>query len=598
MTSWGTSQGRGAIAGSPSKAFIIGSLVTVLLVPIAVRLSQLQLIEGALLRRAADNNRLRVMPLPPGRGPIVDRRGQVLATTRLARSLFAVPARRSAAEWRSRLQPLAAALDLPLPEVLQALETARQSGQGDRPLRLAQNLSQAAYTRLVEVEGLGGGEGVVAAQHGADLFMRVEPLRIYPQGQRAAHVLGTVRAATVTDLQAWPHLPPGATVGQSGVERLAEVQLQGRWGREWFEADAKGRPTANLAHRPAEDGQTVRLTIDLRVQQAAEAALAQSQRRGAVVVLEVNSGAVVALASRPDFDPNQFTGRIDPTLWQALNGPGKPLLDRTRTGYPPGSTFKIVTAVAGMRSGKFPPGVVLTSVPKMRFGGTDFGEHGGAGYGAIGYAKALEVSSNTFFYQVGWGVGPEAIARWGHALGIGRPSARLGLAGGQVGQILTPAEKPARYGSPWYVGDTISSAIGQGLVLATPVELATMVAAVANGGFRLTPHLLAAQTGQPQTRPEGIGLSEPELAVLRQGLTAAVTGGTAKLLNAPGLPPSAGKTGTAEVPHGPSNAMFVGYAPRDRPQIAVAVAIEGGGYGGVAAAPVAAAVFRAYFGGS
>lgn len=571
-------------ASSGVKAWAVGTLVTLILAPIAFRLTDLQLVQGEVLRRSADQNRVRTVPQPPARGELLDRRGERLATTRLARAAYAVPARLTLPAWQTRLTVLASALDRPVNEILTEISTALAQGKGDRPIQLARDLSPAAYTHLAEQDALGDRP---------DVFVRTEPLRLYPQGPLAAHVLGSVGMASPADHRRWPQLPVGAIVGQAGVERLAETQLQGQWGGELVESDARGRVTRLLGQRPTEDGQSVRLTLDMVIQRAAETAL--GDRRGAVVALDVNTGEVLAIASRPGFDPNWFAGRLSRDRWQQLNGPDKPLLDRARTAYPPGSTFKIVTAIAGMQSGRFPPGTILSTAASLTYGGTQFGEHGGSGYGAIGYAKALAVSSNTFFYQVGFGVGPEAIARWGHALGIGHPAARLGLPGGANGQIPTPADKKQRYGSPWYIGDTISSAIGQGLVLATPVELATMVAAIANGGFRLTPHLLIDQTGKPETRPEGLGLTEPELAVLREGLTGAVQAGTAKVLNDPKLPPSAGKTGTAEVPHGPSNAMFVGYAPRDRPQIAVAVAVENGGYGGETAAPIAKAVFQAYF---
>jgi penicillin-binding protein 2 len=192
--------------------------------------------------------------------------------------------------------------------------------------------------------------------------------------------------------------------------------------------------------------------------------------------------------------------------------------------------------------------------------------------------------------------GPEAIAQWGTAMGIGQPL-KLGLLGNK-GFLPTPATKQSIYRQPWYLGDTVSMAIGQGLVLSTPLELATMVAAIANGGQRVTPHLLADQTNQPEFRPESIGLKPETLAVIREGLNSVVRQGTGKVLNDPGLPPSAGKTGTAEVPNGDNNAMYVGYAPIDRPEIAVAIAVENAGYGGAVAAPIAKEVLKSYFGGT
>ncbi|TAD74222.1 MAG: penicillin-binding protein 2 [Oscillatoriales cyanobacterium] len=565
------------------RAIVLMTLVTGLVGAMAFRLSHLQLVEGASQRQAAERNRLRGIPLVPDRGALFDRKGQVLARSKLIRSVYLSPQRHTAAEWQTILQPMEGIFDRPITTIAQEIATQRQNGRGDMPIRVARDLTPEGFVRLAE---LNPGNN--------NLSIRVEAERDYPQGTTAAHVIGYLGEAGPEDMKRHPDLPMGATIGKAGIERLADDRLRGRWGYDWIEADAKGRLLRPAGQQAPKPGDPVKLTLDLAVQQAAERGL--QGRRGAVVALDPRTGAVLALASNPTFDPNWFTHRITKTQWAALQDKSRPLLNRALQGYPPASTFKIVTSVAAIQSGAFGANAMVGTSGALNLGGTVFREHGGSGYGTIGFARALEVSSNTFYYQVGMKTGPEAIAQWGTALGIGQPL-KLGLLGSK-GFLPIPATKQSIYRQPWYLGDTVSMAIGQGLVLSTPLELATMVATIANGGQRVTPHLLADQTNQPEFRPQSIGLKPEGLAVIREGLNSVVRQGTGKVLNDPSLPPSAGKTGTAEVPSGDNNAMYVGYAPIDRPEIAVAIAVENAGYGGAVAAPIAKEVLKAYFGGA
>lgn len=253
-----------------------------------------------------------------------------------------------------------------------------------------------------------------------------------------------------------------------------------------------------------------------------------------------------------------------------------------------------MTASAGMQSGRFSPDAVLMTAAFISMGGHQFWEHTNQGYGAIGFREALAFSSNTFFYQIGLGAGPEAIAHWAKQLGIG--STKLGLEGEDHGIVPTPAQKEKLYGEPWYGGDTVSMAIGQGVVQATPLEMAVVVSTIANGGWRVHPHLLTSQTNTAATRRVTTGLDQATINEIRLGLTAAVQEGTAQGLNNSSVPPTAGKTGTAEVLGDQPHAWFVGYAPRENPKVAVAVIVENGGYGGVTAIPIAQEVLKAYFG--
>jgi penicillin-binding protein 2 len=279
--------------------------------------------------------------------------------------------------------------------------------------------------------------------------------------------------------------------------------------------------------------------------------------------------------------------------WQRLQAEDKPFLNRSLQGYPPGSTFKIVTATAGIESGKLAPDSTLATAAYINVGGVQFHEHGG-GYGVIGFRDAFAVSSNTFFYQVGLTAGPEQISKWGKRLGIGEVT-DLGLEGGNPGSLPTPNEKEKLYGEPWYAGDTVSMAIGQGLVQVTPLEMAVVVSAIANGGMRVKPHLLASQTQIAAMQPEKTGLQPSTIATIQAGLAAVVQQGTAQQLNDGSIPPTAGKTGTAEVLGQRDNAVYVGYGPVNNPKIAIAVVVENGGFGAESAVPIAHQIFKTYF---
>ncbi|NER08330.1 MAG: penicillin-binding protein 2, partial [Okeania sp. SIO3C4] len=340
-------------------------------------------------------------------------------------------------------------------------------------------------------------------------------------------------------------------------------------------------------------GKPVKLTIDLDIQKAAEKAL--GNRRGAAVAINPKTGEILAMASGPTFDPSLFTGKMTNSEWQRLQGASKPFLNRALQGYPPGSTFKPVTSVAGLESGKYSPNSKVGTYNSVTIGGITFNEHSG-GYGFIGFRDALAYSSNTFFYQMAVNIGPEVISKWGRELGIGG-SIDLKLLGidGNHGQIPTPKEKEEIYGEPWHIADIVTMGIGQGLVLVTPLESSVMVSTIANGGYRVQPHLLASQTGTAATKSIKTGLKPSTINTVREGLIDVVRKGTGRRLNDGTIPLSGGKTGTVELPGQADNAMYIGFAPAYNPEIAVAIAVEEGGYGSVGAAPVAKAIFDAYF---
>ncbi|MGC9524062.1 MAG: penicillin-binding protein 2 [Limnospira sp.] len=564
------------------RAVLFMLLATGLMGSHVYRLVQLQLIDGAQNRLRAEENRIRLIPMPSNRGRILDRNGKPLADNHQVRGVYLWPKEQTPEQWKVKAAQLGNVLDLPAEKILEALE--RVGYRSASPVRIARHLTPEAFIWLAE-----------HSQELPGVEVRVESSRYYPHGDLAAQVVGYIGEATLEELKAHPEWPMGMIVGQLGVEASANDQLAGKWGARLVEVNAQNEELRLFGERPSEGGKPVKLTLDLNVQKAAEAAL--GNRRGAAVALNVKTGEVLAMASSPRFDPNLFTRQITSRQWEELQELEHPFLNRALQGYPPGSTFKIASSAAGMGSGEFSPGSVIATSASITVGGITFHEHSG-GYGVIGFRDALAFSSNTFFYRLGMAIGPEAIAKWTERLGIGTTDLNLlGLTEGSTGFIPTPANKEEIYGEPWYLGDTVTMSIGQGSVLATPLELAVMVSAMANGGNRVKPHLLADLTGTPQTKPEPTGLSPEIISTIRDGLIATVQYGTAQGMNDGTIPLTGGKTGTAEVWGQESHSVYVGFGAADKAEIGVAVVVENGGFGSKAAAPVAKEMFRAYFNG-
>jgi penicillin-binding protein 2 len=370
-----------------------------------------------------------------------------------------------------------------------------------------------------------------------------------------------------------------------------EKHLRGEWGGQQLEVNAAGQVQRVLGDKPAQAGKDLRLTIDLDLQQAAERAL-DTVSKGAIVAMDPQTGAVLAMASRPHFDPNIFSDGPTTAQWNQLNRPEAPMLNRTLQGFPPASTFKIVTTIAGLESGKFQASSTLPTSASFCYDGQCYTDH--AAHGSIGFPFALAVSSNSFYYRLGLALGPSELFK---------ASRRLGY-GAYTGVELREEESPGLLGDPdwkrkvlkepWSSVDTITSSIGQGAVTVTPLQMARLYAAVANGGWLVTPHLVE----RPVQRV-WLGLKPETLKVLRKGLRQVVTEGTGKVLNDPSLPPVAGKTGTAEDPPRPDHAWFGGYAPADQPTLViVAFGENSGGYGGTIAAPMVRALMTTWFRGA
>lgn len=563
---------------------------------IGAQLAFLQLVTGDHLAALSEKNRVRLRPVTAPRGILFDRTGLPLVENRPAFTLSVVP--RDAEDLPQVVERLASLLGVPAAEFRERI--ARVPPDSPWPIRLARSLTLVEVARLEEWKlDLPG------------VTIEVEPQRAYPGTRFAAHLLGYVREASEADL-AGTRLRPGELVGQSGLERLYDEYLRGRDGAEQIEVDAHGRPIRVLQRQKALPGAHVHTTIDRRIQEAAEAALAT--RTGAVVVLDPRNGDVLALVSNPAFPVERFAGPLDRETWLALlRDPAHPLLNRAVQGtYPPGSLFKVVVAAAALQGQVFTPFDRLPCPAQWWFANRAYHNWEDHDRGALTLYEALKYSCNTFFYQLGLKVGPERITRVAEAFGLGDLTGS-GLTGEKAGLVPSAAWKRTALRDRWHAGDTVSLAIGQGLITVTPLQVARLTAAVANRGTLWKPRLVRRVEGPDRTliaREREVAQGQVELApvvfeFLHRALWGVVNdGGTGKAARLPDLA-VAGKTGTAQTQGFRSDAerkrrdrdhaWFLGWAPADDPQAVVVVFAERVGTGGQIAAPIAREVFRAIF---
>lgn len=569
--------------GRRNQSLILLLIITLLMFGgIGSRLAYLQLVEGTSNHQLAENNRIRLLPKPPERGNIFDRKGKVLASSRLSHAVYVWPMAPKKAHWATTLARLSQILHTPAAEIQKRVEQAAYNPT--TLIRVARDLSQAQLTALAEY-----------SNELKDVEVYVESAREYPNGQLGAHILGYTGEINDEELvkQRSQGYRPGDIIGQMGVETAFEQQLRGEWGGQQVEVDGAGRILRVLGEKQAKAGKDVHLTLDLDLQKVAEATL--GDRQGAIVAIDPRNGAVLAMVSRPTFDPNIFSKRITPKQWQELQRKDHPFVNRALRGFPPASTFKIVTTTAGIESGKFSPTTVLPTYGCMNIGGTTFCDWNHAGFGPLGFAGALTWSSDTFFYQIGRGVGGPTLIDWTRRYGFGKETG-IEIAGEESpGLVADDAWKQKNLHLPWSVGDTVNMSIGQGFLQTTPLQVAMMFAVPANGGYLVKPHLLKDNEAAKNWR-QSLNLKPQTLQVLRQGLRGVVNGGTGAALNVSTIPPASGKSGTAEAFGNKSHTWFGAYAPSDKPEIVVvAFAEHSGGGGGKICAPMVLKVLEAYF---
>ncbi|MBD2497720.1 penicillin-binding protein 2 [Nostoc sp. FACHB-280] len=563
--------------------FLIGfTLLT--LVGIEARLAYLQIVEGSQLRKRAESNRVRTILKQPERGNIFDRNGKLLATTRYPHSVYLWPLAHTKPSWSVVAPRLSKILGISQEEMEKKLDAAGANSAS--LIRIARDVSEAQITALKEYEN-----------ELKDVEINTDAVRYYPHGQELAHVLGYTRELTPEQLKDKQKegYRLGDVIGQMGIEKAYETTLRGEWGGQQVEVDGAGRPIRILGEKQAKSGKDLHLTIDWELQKAADKALGKYQ--GAIVALDPKNGAVLAMVSHPNFDPNIFSKqKLSEKDWESVQGKDHPLVNRALSAFPPASTFKIVTTTAGLESGKFSPGTVLQTYGSLTVGGVTFGEWNHAGFGPLGFPRAIAMSSDTFFYQVGKGVGGPTLIAWAQKYGFGQKTGIEFPSEETKGLVPDENWKQKAWKIPWTVGDTINMSIGQGALQVTPLQSAIMFSVPANGGYRVKPHFLK-DNEEAKSWRESLNMKQSTINVLRDGLRKVITEGTGKRLNLPTIAPASGKSGTAEAGIGrPNHTWFGAYAPSDRPEITVVAFGENSGdHGGTVCGPMVLQVLEAYF---
>jgi penicillin-binding protein 2 len=613
---------------------ILGMLALAVFAVLFLRLWALQVLSGEQYLRAAQNNQLRNVRLEAPRGVVLDRKGRVLVRNRAGTALQLWPADLPEHGRYQMLKRLAKVIDVPAKQM--AIEIDRRSDEPLTPVTIKVDVPEAEVRYIREhTRGFPG--------------VRIYDtyLRDYPYGTAAAHVLGHVGEITEEqlDLRANRGLRGGDKVGQAGVEAAFDRYLRGEPGLARLRVDSIGQPQSRViptnVQRP---GHNVRLTIDIDLQMAAERALEDGIRRarlsecsgcwnangGALVALNARSGAVLAMASNPTFDPRVFVGRPNPWRLAPLLKPGAaerrnyPGLNRVLAGvYPPGSTFKPVTAIAALEEHLVQPYESLSCTPVYTYVGEDGLDYPFKNWDpyvntAMTMPEAISRSCDTYFYQLGvefYELETSPLQKWARTFGFGRRSG-IEIGPEEVGLVPTPAWRKRTFKAAldklWKAGDSIQLTIGQKDMLATPLQLARFYAMVANGGWLVQPHLfldverpgrLSVVPRPASPAPHRIDVSPNGLGVVRDGLYQATHSGNGTSTATFGSFPVeiAGKTGTAEkvsfeFQRTFDQAWWCGYGPVEDPELVVCALIENGGHGGAVAAPAARAVFAEYFG--
>lgn len=592
-----------------TRIFAVGFTVLVAFCLLVARLVFLQVVRHEDLAEQAENNRTAVVPIVPNRGLILDRNGVVLATNYAAYTLEITPSKVESLE--ETIEALQQVVEIQVRDKRRFKRLMEESRSFESlPIR----------TRLTDQE-----VARFTAQRyrfpGVDIKARL--FRNYPLGEIASHAIGYIgrinpkEKERIEDTEDAANYRGTEYIGKLGIEQSFENQLHGITGVEQMETSAGGRAVRRLDSFPATPGHTVTLSLDIKLQTLIEELY--GDRRGALVAIDPRNGEVLALVSKPTFDPNLFVEGIDQENWTALNESiERPLLNRALRGtYPPGSTYKPFMGLAALETGKRTPGAITHDGGSWTFGGHTFRSHGDAGLGAVDMFRSIVQSSNVYYYQLANDMGVDAMHDFMKPLGFGQITG-IDLNGEVRGVLPSQEWKRKTYRRPeqkkWYAGETISLGIGQGYNNFTMLQLAHATAALANGGIQHRPHLGIA-TMDPVTRerhpipmpqPVNLGYKPQHIEVIRRAMVGVTQGGTSTKVFAGARYLSGGKTGTAQAvtigqkekynatklaEHQRDHALYIAFAPADAPRIVVALVVENAGFGGAQAAPIARRVF-------
>ncbi|WP_213954352.1 penicillin-binding protein 2 [Variovorax sp. dw_954] len=598
------------IARFKRRVIAIGLVVLTAFSLLGLRLTYLQVVRHEDLAEQAENNRTAVVPVVPNRGLILDRNGIVLASNYSAYTLEITPSK--VADLEDTIDGLATVIEVG-PRDRRRFKRLREDSRSFDSIPIRTRLSDEEVARF-------------AAQRyrfpGVEIKARL--FRNYPHGEIASHVLGYIGRINQTEKAAmedwsdedYDNYRGTEYIGKLGIEQSYEKTLHGLTGVEQMETSAGGRAVRRLNGHPATPGNTVMLSLDIKLQKMVEDMY--GERRGAMVALDPKTGEVLAFVSKPTFDPNLFVEGIDSESWKELSESiDKPLLNRALRGtYPPGSTYKPFMAMGALQTGKRGPSVQINDPGFYNFAGHRFGSPEG-NIGNVDMRRSIQLSSNIYYYSLANEMGVDLIHDFMKPMGFGQITG-IDL-GGEVRGVLPSTEwKRNAYKRPemkkWYAGETISLGIGQGYNSFTMLQMAQATSIIADVGRKHQPHLVVATrdtvTGKttPVEPPPTIDLhfAPANVAVVREGLQAVITGGTARAVFVGAGYVAAGKTGTAQAvtqaqntkynakaleEHQRDHALFIAFAPANDPKIAVAVIVENAGWGAGAAAPIARRVF-------
>ena len=579
------------------------TLLVVCLVLFAVllgRMVYLQLWRGDYYAKQSDGNRLRQSRILAPRGIIYDSEGKELVNNLPG---YAVVLQKQSSYKPETLQRLSNLLQMPVEEINAKIKASKNFYE---PIMLKNNLDQQMVTKIEEQR-----------RYMPEVMLSVQPIRNYPYHELAVHALGYVGEVSAYEIEQglFKNITQGSLVGKAGLEKTYDKYLRGEDGAFMEEVDVAGNVVKHYDSVQPVPGKNLKLTLDYQLQKELEAftdkhlaylrnsGIAPGARAAAVIAIDPRNGAVRAMVSRPGYDPNWFVHGISSKNWNSINNdPNYPMNNKVITGeYPPGSTFKIVTGSAAFELKKVGlnepifDGGFHPMVPTM-------GNAGGEVLGWLTFIKALAMSDNVYFYELGYRVGIDNIEKYAHIFGFGERTG-IDLEGESKGLVASKKVKREIWDEDWRLGDTFNAAIGQGFNLTTPIQLSVMLSIVANGGTKYQPYLVDSITNsdgslfEKPKRAEGkhIDVSQQTIDYIRMGMSATTQeGGTASYFA--GLPkPIAGKTGTAENSHGRDHGLFVAYGPVDDPELVVVCIVEQGGFGSIAAGPIVYKAFEEFF---
>ena len=591
------------------KIRVFAILVIFVFICLSMRIWYLQILKWQYLTGLSENNRVRMVSLPAYRGTIKDRNGETLVSIRPSFNLYITP--EDAGDSGSSLDLLAKKIKFKRGKLKKSI--GREKSFKDILIKADISREEVAFIEENNMRLPG-------------IKIKAEPLRNYVYKDLMSHTLGYLGEISKSKLKNTNNLfySQGDFVGKNGLENIFESTLRGKKGHKEVEVDVSGRELKTIRRLPSESGNNLILTLDVKVQAELEKAMTSTPEKivnGSAVVIKVQTGEILAIASKPTFDPNEFAEGITSGSWRKLiNDEMHPLQNRSiHSQYPPGSTYKIAVAYAALEEGVIDPETTIYCPGHFKLGRGRYRCWKKSGHGAMNLHDALVQSCDVYFYTLGHRMGIDTLARYAKKFGFGTP-AGIGLSREKSGLVPSTQWKLKNRKKAWLLGETISASIGQGYNLVTPLQQANMMAAVANGGMLLKPYIVkrieepggtTIKEFFPEIRGQIAGSSE-NLEVIRKALRDVVNGvrGTGKRSRLKNIIVS-GKTGTVQVVRMKSNeelekedevpykyrdhAWFVAFAPYEKPEIAVAVLVEHGGHGGTTAAPIAKKVFKKYF---